>query len=198
MTKHITVVAPSGKIVQRYEGNFDNNDIEALSANQGDNMIVATNEAVLDSYFDFETEKFVPMPSKPDFDAVFDYATKKYVRKETLDEAKEKIWQMAKNIRSHKEQSGFTYAGNAYDSDLTSQTRINSAAALGHDVLWLTKDNREISLSAAELIEFQKSLAQHIARIHQETQMLRQQIYAAETFDELDAVSQTVRGYRYN
>jgi len=197
MQIHLTIVAPNGKIVQRYAGNFTEDDVTALSANQSDNIVVASHEEIGDSYYDFKTNKFVAKPARPDYEADFDYNTKQYVRKESLDAMKDRVWQQAKHVRAHKELSGFTYGRNTYDSDLTSQARINSAAALGLDVVWLTKDNKEVELLASDVIELQQALAHHIGRIHEETQELRKQIYAADSFDKLNALLLSIQEYQY-
>lgn len=197
MQKHLTIVAPNGKIVQRYSGNFTEDDIDALVSAQCDNTVIASEEEIGDSYYDFETNTFVSKPQQPEYEADFDYSTKQYVRKESLDAMKDRVWQVAKNVRQYKESSGFSFNNDVYDSDQVSQARIHSAVALNVPTVWITKSNKEVELSPSDMVALQQALAQHISRIHVEFQELRKQIYATKSFDELNTLLSSIQEHQY-
>lgn len=193
MTVHLTVVAPNGKIVQRYAGNFEDSDIDALIKSHSGNKVLVTDVAIENSYFDFDKDKFVSFPAKPSYEADFDYDTKTYVRRESLDDMKDRVWQVAKNVRQYKESSGFSFNNDIYDSDQVSQARIHSAVALNVPTVWITKSNKEVELSPSDMVALQQALAQHISRIHVEFQELRKQIYATKSFDELNTLLSSIQ-----
>lgn len=115
----------------------------------------------------------------------------------SLDVAKERRWNEIKQLRDKKEASGFPYLGKTFDSDPRSVQRIvgvvlaaQAAAASGEDFLidWTVADNSVAVLNAQMAIGMPVALASFAGRLHAISRGLRDQIEAAETVEDVEAV----------
>ena len=109
----------------------------------------------------------------------------------------EKAWARIKSARAAAESAGFLCGGVRYDSDPASQQRISSAVTLAmvaeaagqpFTITWTAADNNVISLDAAGMIAVGQACGQYIADIFARARTLREQIEAATTADQLDAI----------
>ena len=100
--------------------------------------------------------------------------------------------------RDAAEQGGFFYMGKTFDSDVVSCIRIQGAAqsmqaaAMAEDVptiTWTCQDNSIIELTAQELLGLSVALAEWSNTCHQKATMLKAQIEAATSKEELENIT---------
>lgn len=106
-------------------------------------------------------------------------------------------WSTIKKFRSIHEFGQFIWDGLAFDSDLTSQSRIQGAAQLAQITLaagqpfsidWTLADNTVVTLDANQMISVGLALGNHINACHSKARLLRQQIESATTKEEIEAI----------
>lgn len=112
--------------------------------------------------------------------------------------AKEQTWLSIKASRSSDEEAGFTYAGSVFDSDPSSQARINGAVTLAliakqtnqpYEITWTLKDSTLRTLSADEMIAVGLALGTHVQTIFNKGQQLQQQIAQATTKEQVESIT---------
>lgn len=100
--------------------------------------------------------------------------------------------------RDAAEQGGFFYMGKTFDSDVVSCIRIQGAAqsmqaaAMAEDVptiTWTCQDNSTIELTAQELMGLSVALAEWSNTCHQKATMLKAQIEAVTSKEELENIT---------
>ncbi len=119
----------------------------------------------------------------------YDKATGAIRRSVDIELLKEAKWVEIKLQREQLEFGGFEYAGNIYDSDQVSQSRILGAALAGVDQVWTTADNSTVSLTGAELLELYQALQAHIASVHERGRIARLAVEEATTKEEVESIS---------
>lgn len=116
----------------------------------------------------------------------------------TLEELKTRKWNQIRVERDQLEQAGVPYLGKILDSDTVSVQRIAIAvqaaqAAIAAEqpftLVWTTQDNTPLTMVAAQVVGMSVALAQYSDSLHQTARALREQIEAAETVEELEAVT---------
>lgn len=138
--------------------------------------------------------EFVPFPERPSPQHEFDWATHTWVDPRTLADLKAERWAAIKVARDAAEFGGFTWDGSAFDSDLTSQSRIQGAVQLsnldptGFSLVWTLADNSTRTLNAVQMQQVGVALAQHVDTQHTKARTLRAQIEAATTAEQVAAV----------
>lgn len=109
-----------------------------------------------------------------------------------------KTWERIKAARTAAEGAGFLFDGVHYDSDPASLQRISSAVTLAmlaqsagqpFSIEWTVADNSVVTLDAAGMIGVGLACGQYIAGVFNRARVLREQIEAAATADELDAIA---------
>lgn len=148
-------------------------------------------------YTYWDGANFVPFPPKPGATHVWDWPTKQWIDPRTLADRKEAQWAAIKAARNSLEFGGFTWDGSAFDSDQQAQARIQGgvqlatiAASQGQpfSIDWTLADNSIRTLSGADMIAVGMELAAHVQSIHATARVLRVQIEAASTIEEVDAI----------
>lgn len=106
-------------------------------------------------------------------------------------------WARIKELRDAAEEAGFVWDGSTFDSDKTSQSRIQGAAQLATlakinnqplSIEWTLMNNGTRSLSADDMIAVGMALGAHINEQHVRARQLREQIEAATTPEQVQAV----------
>ena len=139
--------------------------------------------------------QFVAVGNAPGPHHVFDFAAKQWVDPRSLLQLKADQWVAIKAARDAAEFGGFTWDGSTFDSDLTSQSRIQGAVQLAgldpanFSLDWTLADNSVRTLSAAQMTAVGAALGVHVAAQHALGRTLRSQIEAATTAAEVDAVA---------
>lgn len=133
-----------------------------------------------------------PIPPRPDWFYVLDHATRTWIDPRTLQAHKDAKWEDVKQSRTAAEYGGFTWDGSVFDSDQVSQARINGAVTLatqdgGFNVNWTLADNTVRILSAVDVIAVGVALGQHVNACHEKARVLRAQIEAAATVEDIEA-----------
>lgn len=116
----------------------------------------------------------------------------------TLDEVKAAKWSKVKAERDRLEASGFIYLDKTFDSDPTSVIRLTVAVEAARAALaggmtgmsfdWTLQDNTVATLTAEEFIGLPLALAANADALHQHARALREQIDAATTAEEVEAI----------
>lgn len=110
---------------------------------------------------------------------------------------KEISWARLKVNREQAEHGGFVWDGSTFDSDPVSQSRIQGASQLATLALinsqpfsidWTLADNTVRTLDAQAMIAVGTAMGQHINAQHAKGRMLRAQLDAAQTAEEITAV----------
>ncbi len=139
-----------------------------------------------------------PIPEQPSNHHRFDFATKQWVDPRTIQDHKQTKWSEIKSARSAAEFGGFTWDGSTFDSDQISQSRIQGAAQLAQLALaqsqpftidWTLADNTTRTLDAMQMIQVGVAMGQHIATCHAQARVLRAQLDAAATVEDVDAIA---------
>jgi|GEM_PF-6251990 len=121
----------------------------------------------------------------------------------TLEELKELKRQQINDIRNAEEQSVFLFAGNPYDADKDSVQRISIAAqnavvtkmaGVPFKETWTLADNTTVILDADGMLGVSQALAVHSATVHAIARQLKEQIDAATTPEELEAITWPEQG----
>ena len=143
-------------------------------------------------YFEREgnVELQAPQPSEHH---VFDWVTKQWEDPRTLQDFKEAQWTLIKQARSNAEYAGFTWDGSTFDSDAISQQRITGAVALAQmsnefTIGWVLANNQVRTLNSLDMMQVGAALGQHVAAQFAKGVLLREQIEAATTKEEVEAV----------
>ena len=165
------------------------NDLIDLNTPSNAVYVDDVNPASMTDYWDFDLHQFVSIGDPPSSHHIFDYAFKQWVDPRTLNEIKNQKWQEIKKQRTQLEFGGFIFEGGLYDSDEISQGRIMGAALAGMDQVWTLKDNSTRLLTAAQLVELYAAMAQHVAQCHERGRIARAAIEAAQTKEEVEAVT---------
>lgn len=112
-----------------------------------------------------------------------------------LDSVKSDKWGEIKKSRDATEHGGFTWDGSVFDSDPVSQSKIIGAVQLANMnpasflIDWTLQDNTVRALSGANMVAVGQALAVHVNAQHVLGRTLRQQIDAATTVAEVNAIS---------
>ncbi len=111
-----------------------------------------------------------------------------------LNEVKAAMWAKVKQARAAAEYGGFTWDGSTFDSDPISQARITGAVTLAQtnpafSIGWTLADNSVRTLSAADMIAVGVALGQHVNACHEKARVLRAEIEAAMTVEDVGAIA---------
>lgn len=107
---------------------------------------------------------------------------------------RQRKWLQIKAAQITQETGGFTFMGSKFDSDLSSQTKIQGAALQaaqdpGVSRDWTLADNSIKQLNAEELVELNRALIAHIEQAHSHAQELRALLDAATTPDAINQIT---------
>lgn len=151
-------------------------------------------EGSLDCLAYVENGILVPAPESPGIHHSFDFKSKQWVDARTLEQCKNHAIKSIKSSREKAEFAGFVWNGFAFDSDAISQSRIQGAVQLallapqGWSIDWTLKDNSTVTLSHSDMIAVGLALGTFVSELHAKARQLKDQILAAQTKEELDAI----------
>lgn len=115
----------------------------------------------------------------------------------TLQEAKDARWSELLIERAAREFSTFTWDGSVFDCDAESQTRIIGSATLAiiasmtaqpFSIDWTLADDTVRTLSGPDMLNVGAALGAHVTAVHETSRALYDQIEAATTNAQVDAV----------
>lgn len=120
-----------------------------------------------------------------------------WVDARTLQEAKDARWSELLIERAAREFSTFTWDGSVFDCDAESQTRIIGSATLAivasmtaqpFSIDWTLADDTVRTLSGPDMLNVGAALGAHVTAVHETSRALYDQIEAATTNAQVDAV----------
>ena len=139
----------------------------------------------------------VPIPARPGNHHTFDYTAKQWIDPRTLNDLKLAKWAEIKRHRDTAEFATFTYNGMEFDGDLDAQRRLTayisiskSAIAAGQPFAaeFILANNQVVMLTAQNFLGIELAKVQAVAAAFAHATALREQIEAATTAAELDAL----------
>jgi hypothetical protein len=145
------------------------------------------------AFYDNSTKEVKQKPDAPSLHHVFNYTTKQWEDPRTLQDLKDAKWATIKQARSASEYAGFTSDGSTFDSDAISQNRITGAVTLAQmsstfSIDWVLADNTVRTLNQSDMLAVGAALGAHVAAIFAKGVLLREQIEAATTAEEVAGV----------
>lgn len=135
---------------------------------------------------------------RPSQNHTFNYITKQWEDPRTLDERKAQAWGRIKAAREQEEFGVFAWGGGTFDCDQISQQRIQGAAQLASlamaagqpfSIDWTMADNSTMTLGASDMIGVGMAMGAHINACHTKSRLLRNQINAAASAEEIEAIT---------
>ncbi len=141
---------------------------------------------------------FHPMPERPNAHYAFDWTAKAWFDPRTLGDLKAERWEAMKRARAAMEFGPFTWDGSTFDGDSESQARIQGAAQLAtlaqatgqpFAIDWTLADDSTRTLSALDMIAVGMAMGTQIATAHAIGRAVRQQINAATSAAQLEAIT---------
>lgn len=140
---------------------------------------------------------YTPLPSRPSEHHTFNYAIKQWEDPRTLDDLR-----LVKRTQINKDRDAFEFGGldwNGYrfDSNAISQQRIQGSAQMAmvaqaagqpFSIDWTLADNSVIALDGNQMLSVGLTMGQHIASAHSKSRLLKQQIDAAQSAEELSSI----------
>lgn len=148
-----------------------------------------------DWFIDVVTQEPVRMPERRPQCTVFDWGMKQWVDRRSLAEIKADKWAEIKAARLRAETLPIVVGGCSFDADLTSQQKIYGQvlraqlAGESWSIDWTLWDNTEVTLTAAQMVAVGVALGQRTAGIYATARTLREQIDAAPSQAELEAIA---------
>lgn len=174
-------------------------DVPADSVSEGVirvNELPDTIERIMTDWI-ISNGSFVHTGPKPGEHFKFDVAKGIWEDSRSMKEISEAKWAEIKRKRSLQEFQGFFWHDLEFDSDPLSQQRIQGAVQLAtlakltnqpFSIEWTLKDNSTRTLSADDMIAVGMALGAHINEQHVRARQLREQIEAATTPEQVQAV----------
>jgi len=144
-----------------------------------------------------------PLESKEGFNVVWDGNKWEYAeipqkqeiieRELTLEEVKQQKIMELKNTRDMKEIDVISYNGNTFDYDDKSRDRLSIARqsledAGAGEILWTTADNQSVTMTVEDFAGINTQAAIRSNALHVQYNQLRDNVLAAETKEEVNAI----------
>ena len=141
---------------------------------------------------------WVAIPTSPSPEHIFDYTTKQWVDPRTLDDHKSAKWKEIKRQRDVAEFATFTYNNMEFDGDLDAQRRLTAyisvskssiAAGQPFEAEFTLANNTNVTLTAQDFVGIELAKVQAVAATFNHASALRDQIDAATTVQEVEAIT---------
>jgi hypothetical protein len=137
-------------------------------------------------------------PPAPSGHHTFNWESKQWEDPRTLSEIKAAQWALVKDGRSQAEFGQFTYNDMVFDGDLDAQRRLASYISIGKGALasnlpfqagFTLVNNTEVMLTAADFVLIEMAKVTQVAAAFAQARRLREQIDAATTQAEVEAIT---------
>lgn len=145
--------------------------------------------------WDFATSAWLEVPERPSIHHTFNWTSFEWEDLRALAERKAAKWEEIKRARDAAESGGFPYLGKQIDSDAVSVQRISVAAAGAmlapeeYTIDWTCADNTVLTLTRDQMVAMPAALALYGNHLHQVARAVRQEIEAATTVAEVEALA---------
>lgn len=149
-------------------------------------------------WWDSELSQWRVKPAQPSPHHIFDYTTKQWVDPRTLDDHKSDKWKEIKRQRDVAEFATFTYNNMEFDGDLDAQRRLTAyisvskssiAAGQPFETEFTLANNTNVTLTAQDFVGIELAKVQAVAAAFNHASALRDQIDAATTVQEVEAIT---------
>lgn len=145
----------------------------------------------------YTAEQAAAKAERPAYESAWSNASMSWVDTRTLQQAKDTRWSELLIERAAREFSTFTWDGSVFDCDAESQTRIIGSATLAiiasmtaqpFSIDWTLADDTVRTLSGPDMLNVGAALGAHVTAVHETSRALYDQIEAATTNAQVDAV----------
>ena len=162
MIKAAVSVNPEGKISKVFLGASE----ELIEANTSVDDVVLFIDPPEDrsDYWDFDSESWIGIGTAPTDHHSFNYSSKVWEDFWALEGYLEQALAKAKLDADKATYSGFSYKGRTIQSDLKSQSAIQSIV-VEDTIDWITEDNSTLTLSKEEFDELKLQLSLHLQTV---------------------------------
>ena len=152
----------------------------------------------LTQYHDVVINAPVALPERPSPNHRFDYSTKAWTDTRTSDDHKSAKWKEIKRQRDAAEFATFTYNNMEFDGDLDAQRRLaayisvsKSSIAAGQpfEAEFTLANNTNVTLTAQDFVGIELAKVLAVAATFNHASALRDQIDAATTVQEVEAIT---------
>lgn len=143
----------------------------------------------------YTSEQIAAKAAAPSYPATWSNATFAWIDQRALPQAKADKWSDLKAARDATLHAGFTWDGSTFDSDETSQSRIQGAVQLAglagaaFSTVWVLADNTTRTLSAADMVGVGLALGAFAEQIFTTGAELRAQVEAATTAAQIGEIA---------
>jgi hypothetical protein len=174
-------------------------DTDGFPLNEGEGLHVGETLSARTHWFDgnapvaYTDAECAALAARPPYLARWDVPTKAWVDTRTIDQVRADKWNEIKAARDVAEYGGFVWDGSTFDSDETSQRRLQGAVLLvqiaQQPIDWTLSDNSVRTLSAQDVVAVGEAMGQLVQSAHAKSRALRVQIDQAATMEEVMAIS---------
>lgn len=157
----------------------------------------ATHYYVAPDFIAYTEAQVAAKAVRPSYPCEWSNAAMAWVDARTLQEAKDARWAELLIERAAREFSTFTWDGSVFDCDSESQTRIIGSATLAiiasmtaqpFSIDWTLADDTVRALSGPDMLNVGAALGAHVTAVHDTSRALHDQIEAATTNAQVEAV----------
>lgn len=157
----------------------------------------ATHYYVAPDFIAYTEAQVAAKAARPSYPCEWSNAAMAWVDARTLQEAKDARWAELLIERAAREFSTFTWDGSVFDCDSESQTRIIGSATLAiiasmtaqpFSIDWTLADDTVRALSGPDMLNVGAALGAHVTAVHETSRALYDQIEAATTNAQVEAV----------
>lgn len=113
----------------------------------------------------------------------------RWVDVRSLAELRAERWALIKAARTAEIDAPIDTPFGRFDADASAREAVATAATLGESVLWTAADNLPVQLAPEKLVMLLRLIGQRAQAAHARARALRSRIEAAQSMDELEAVT---------
>lgn len=188
--KKVVFYDAEGRITGRRSGTVDNVNASLANATAPYVDVTGLDDVNAETHYVSNGQVFAK-GEQPSPGHVFNYGTA--VWELDIAFARQNKWIDIKAARTAQEFGTFDWGGYTFQCDEVSQRRIQGAVQLSaiDDTLtldWTLADNSVQTFTAADYIQIGQALAVHVSQCHERGRILRLEIEAATTLEDLEAI----------
>jgi hypothetical protein len=188
------VYLPSGEIVR--SGDCPDELIAAQAQAEGETSLPCDSDVTWHSHMMTRDGPSLK-PGSPSSHHVFNWQTKQWEDPRNLQDFRDAKWAVIKAARTAAEFGSFTYNGMVFDGDVDAQRRLSGyisvskgalASGIPFQAAFTLADNTQVLLEAADFVGIELAKMMSVAQAFSHAVALRDQIEAATTPKEVEAV----------
>jgi hypothetical protein len=146
-------------------------------------------------FIEYFEEQAALKAQRPPYRASWSNSAMSWIDKRNMEQARADQWEAIKAARTAAIAAPITVDGNTYDADQDSQTKIAGAVQIAtisgsaFEIDWTLENNSVVTLSGPQIIAVGLALAHRSSLIYGQARLLRAQIDAATTTEEVKSIT---------